>query len=81
MTESDLVSFAQLIGKIFVGDKAAGGKAFSDDTKSAVFIKSALKSAIKCPICNGYLDLISLFLTITLCQRATVALVRLKTAN
>jgi hypothetical protein len=56
VTESDLVSFAQLIGKIFVGDKAAGGKAFSDDTKSAVFIKSALKSAIKCPICNGYLD-------------------------
>ena len=33
VSSSNLVSFAQLIGKIFVGDKAAGGKAFSADTK------------------------------------------------
>ena len=27
-----------------------------DDTKSATFINTALKSAIKCPVCDGYLD-------------------------
>ena len=32
------------------------GEKFSEDTKSAIFIKTALKSALRCPICNGYLD-------------------------
>lgn len=29
---------------------------FSDDAKSAIFINSALSSAVKCKICDGYLD-------------------------
>ncbi len=29
---------------------------FSDETKSLVFLKNALESAVRCPVCNGYLD-------------------------
>ncbi len=54
--ESDLVSFAGLNGKIITGTSEDVSARFSDDIKSAVFIKTALKSAIKCPICDGYLD-------------------------
>jgi hypothetical protein len=32
------------------------GVDFSDDVKTSVFLKNALSSAIKCPICQGYLD-------------------------
>lgn len=32
------------------------GADFSDHTKSAAFIRDALQQAIKCNICNGYLD-------------------------
>lgn len=32
------------------------GSGFSDDAKSSVFVKESLRSALKCPICNGFLD-------------------------
>jgi HNH endonuclease len=32
------------------------GTNFSDDVKTSVFLKNALSSALKCPICAGYLD-------------------------
>lgn len=56
-TEQDLVTLAGLEGKIVIGGESAAGKDFSDDAKSEAFISVALKSAIKCPICNGYLDM------------------------
>lgn len=56
ITDNDLVEYAELAGKIFVGGEKANSTKFSDDTKSATFISTALKSAIKCPVCNGYLD-------------------------
>ncbi len=56
ITDNDLVDYARLTGKIFVGSEKSNSTNFSDDTKSATFISTALKSAIKCPICNGYLD-------------------------
>jgi hypothetical protein len=56
VTDVELVKFASLEGKIFVGTSAEASKGFSDDAKSLVFIKTALTSAIRCPICNGYLD-------------------------
>lgn len=56
VSEQDLVTTAGLEGKIVVGVMKNSGKSFSDDTKSSVFIKSALKAAIKCPICSGYID-------------------------
>lgn len=56
VTEDTLVADADLTGKIFVGKGTESAKSFSDDTKSAVFLKTALSSAVKCPICSGYLD-------------------------
>lgn len=52
----ELVRMAGLEGRIIVGTEDASPKNFSDDVKSAAFINVALASAVKCPICNGYLD-------------------------
>ena len=54
--ESKLIRMAGLEGKIIVGSADTTSKKFSDDVKSSAFINVALSSAIKCPICNGYLD-------------------------
>jgi hypothetical protein len=56
ISESDIVTYAGLSGKIITGAVIGGGEKFSEETKSAVFITAALKSAIRCPICQGYLD-------------------------
>ncbi len=54
--DSELVSIANLEGKIVVGTPTTSGTEFSDDIKSKVFIASAINSAQRCTICNGYLD-------------------------
>jgi hypothetical protein len=54
--EAELVAFAGLVGKILVGDARTRGVTFSDDTKSATFLREALRTALTCPICGGYLD-------------------------
>lgn len=54
--QAELVRMAGLEGKIVVGTEESTSKNFSDDVKSAAFINVALSSAVKCPICNGYLD-------------------------
>ncbi len=56
VTEQILIDMADLHGKLVVGSADYKGKQFSDDTKSATFIATSLKSALKCPICEGYLD-------------------------
>jgi HNH endonuclease len=56
IADLDLVAYAGLSGKIITGTQTESGEKFSEDTKSSVFIKTALKSAIRCPTCNGYLD-------------------------
>lgn len=56
LTEAKLVELAGLEGKIVVGSPIDGGDHFSDDAKSEAFIRAALNSALKCPICQGYLD-------------------------
>lgn len=43
-------------GRILDITTAVSNTAFSDDTKSALFVKRALNSAIKCSICHGLLD-------------------------
>lgn len=53
-----IVSLAGMDGKIVTGTNTDVGLEFSDDTKAEAFIKIALKSAIKCPICQGYIDTI-----------------------
>jgi hypothetical protein len=55
-TDAEIVVHAGLTGKIITGIASEPGEKFSEDTKSAVFIKTALKSALRCPICKGYLD-------------------------
>lgn len=54
--EADLVRICGLEGKILVGTITKTSKDFSDDTKSEAFISTALKSALRCSICDGYLD-------------------------
>lgn len=54
--EADIVDWAGLTGKIVVGNEKVKSKSFSDETKSKIFIQSALKHSIKCPLCEGYLD-------------------------
>ena len=55
-SEQSLIAHAGLVGKVFVGSDSNAAEKFSDNTKSAAFIRNALKSALKCPICQGYLD-------------------------
>lgn len=56
VSEQDLVTFSGLDGKIITGQSTSSPRRFSDDTKSQVFIRTALAAAVKCPICSGYLD-------------------------
>lgn len=56
LSELEIVKISGLDGKIFVGNGADDNKNFNDDAKSEAFITTALRSAIKCPICDGYLD-------------------------
>jgi hypothetical protein len=56
ITDLDIVKLAGLDGKIVVGNSEVNGTNFSDDNKSEVFIKAALLTAVKCPICQSYLD-------------------------
>jgi len=56
VTEEDLISFAELEGKLITGDFTPSSTNITDDSKSKVFIHAALRNAIKCPICKGYLD-------------------------
>lgn len=50
------ISFVGARGRILEITGAASGVAFSDDTKSAVFITQAIQKALECPICHGLLD-------------------------
>jgi hypothetical protein len=56
VTDKDIVTITKLEGKIVLGNTIISNNSFSDDVKSHTFIKTALRSAIKCDICNGYLD-------------------------
>jgi hypothetical protein len=56
VSDTQIVNLAGLTGKILTGGETDPSAKFSDDIKSAVFIKNALQSALKCPICDGFLD-------------------------
>lgn len=56
VTEQDFINFAGFQGKILAGEYQTSSTKFTDDQKSQIFIHAALKTALKCPICNGYLD-------------------------
>lgn len=56
VTDAKIVEITELEGKIVVGDFISSEPEFNDETKSKTFLDRALESAIKCPICKGYLD-------------------------
>lgn len=56
VSDEELVKLSGLDGKIVIGAPKTTSDTFSDDVKSEVFIRSALSTALKCPICNGYID-------------------------
>jgi hypothetical protein len=55
-TEQDIVKNSGVTGKVITGFAESGNTKFNDDTKSAVYIRNALKNAMRCSICDGYLD-------------------------
>jgi hypothetical protein len=57
ITEKAIVEWAGLAGKIVVGTEKIRSSAFSDETKSRIFIQTTLRHSPKCPLCDGYIDL------------------------
>ncbi len=51
-----LARAANLKGTLVQFEEKVMGKNFTDDGKATIFIRSALKSLLKCPICNGYIE-------------------------
>lgn len=56
ISDEFIVIASGLNGKLITGSTENQGRSFSEDVKSQAFIHAALSSAIKCPICYGYLD-------------------------
>lgn len=54
---NELAQLANLEGKVITGDFQKPNPKITDEVKSKVFINIALSSALKCPICEGYLDI------------------------
>ena len=56
VTESEIIVYSELQGKIVAGDFKKSSKTISDEVKSKTFIDAALSKALTCPVCEGYLD-------------------------
>ena len=56
VSQDDLIVFSQLDGKLISGDAQSSNSRISEEQKSKLFINVALKNALTCPICGGYLD-------------------------
>lgn len=56
LSPEQIVKLAGLEGRLILGETTTKSAKFSDDTKSKVFITTALVSALRCSICNGYLN-------------------------
>jgi hypothetical protein len=54
-TAESAVAKLGLRGRIIDINVIQSAPQFSDDTKSMLFMSSALKAALKCPVCQGYL--------------------------
>lgn len=53
----DLIVFSELQGKIISGDFIHNSSKVTNEQKSKLFINVALSKAIKCLICDGFLDI------------------------
>lgn len=57
VSTEELLSYLKLKGKVLASDLEGSPKtAFSNETKSSIYLKTSLDSAIKCPVCNGLID-------------------------
>jgi hypothetical protein len=56
VTPESAISHLGLRGRFFDVGSAENRPKFSDEAKSIAFLRAASKSAIKCPICSGWLD-------------------------
>jgi len=56
VTEDWLVEAAGVKGKVLTGHAKTETVAFSENVKSHAFISNALKGALRCNICSGYID-------------------------
>lgn len=56
LNQEDIIKISKLEGKVLAGDLIKTSTTITSEEKSKVFIHVALKNAITCPICNGYLD-------------------------
>tara|TARA_R110002072_G_C7928000_1_gene531480 strand:- start:180 stop:1751 length:1572 start_codon:yes stop_codon:yes gene_type:complete len=56
VNQESIILISQLEGKVLAGDFKRASSRISREEKSKVFIHIALKNAITCPICSGYLD-------------------------
>ena len=55
-TPEGAVAYLGLRGRIIDVSAIQTSTQISDDTKSMIYVRQALKSALKCPICGGLLD-------------------------
>ncbi len=56
VTPESAITHLGLRGRFFDIDGPQSRTKFSDDAKSIAFLTAAMKTAMKCPICNGMLD-------------------------
>jgi hypothetical protein len=56
VTPEQAITHLGLRGRIFDVNVAQASSQISDDTKSMIFVREAIKQAIKCPLCDGLLD-------------------------
>jgi HNH endonuclease len=56
VTPEQAITHLGLRGLIFDVNAAQTSPQISDDTKSMIFEREAIKQALKCPLCNGLLD-------------------------
>lgn len=56
ITAENAIAHLGLRGRIFDVNVIQTAPQISDDTKSMVYVKEAIKNAIRCPICRGILD-------------------------
>jgi hypothetical protein len=52
---ADLLEKIGIKGRVLDATEKQASPHFSDDTKSMLFVDVALKSALRCPICGGFL--------------------------
>jgi Protein of unknown function DUF262/HNH endonuclease len=56
VTVEGAIAHLGLRGRIIDVNAIQQSPSFSDDTKSMVFVRTAIEAAVKCPICKGLLD-------------------------